>query len=118
MTTRITSSNISDATLSSISGGVKITSIVATDSNYDPLDPNEVSTSGGYIKITGTGMTNNSQVHLQEDSDTFTLASSVSYVSATEIRAVLPAKSAGSYNVFVTRNDGAFAVKVNGVTYA
>jgi hypothetical protein len=117
MTTKITTVNISDAALSTISGGVKISNIVSTDSSYDPLETNTVSTSGGYIKITGTGMTANSQVHLQSGS-TYTLATTVTYISATEIRSQLPAKAAGSYNVFVTRNDGAFAVRVNGVTYA
>jgi hypothetical protein len=117
MTTKITEANIEQSTLNTISGGVKITNIVSTDSNYIPLETNVVSTSGGHIKVTGTGFRENSQIHIQSG-NTYTLATSVTYTSSTELRSQLPAKSAGSYNVYVTRNDGAFALRINGVTYA
>lgn len=48
-----------------------------------------------------------------------TLATSVSFISSTEIRAVVAAEAAGSYLVKVIRTtDGSFASVINGITYA
>ena len=95
-----------------------VTQIIATDANYDALPANELSTSGGYAKILGTGFRENTQVHIQQSANVYTLATSVSFTSSTELRSQFPAKTAGTYNVYVTRNDGVFALKINGVTYA
>ena len=118
MTTKINEDNIQQNTLNTITGGIKVTSVVAIDGNGDPLDPNEISTSGGNVKITGTGFRENSQVHIEGSSGSYILATSITFVSSTELTAALPATSAGTYNLFVTRNDGAFALKINGVTFA
>jgi len=117
MTTKLTEANLDQSIIQSISSAVRINSIVSTDSGYTPLANNTVSTSGGYVKITGVGFTQNSQVHIQSG-NVYTLATSVTYVNTTELRSELPAKTAGNYNVYVTINTGAFALKINGVTYA
>jgi hypothetical protein len=44
MTTKITEDNIEESTLNTISGGIKITSVISTNSEYAPLEVNESST--------------------------------------------------------------------------
>lgn len=118
MTTKITTANISDAALTTISGGPKVTSISSTNSLYGALESNTVNaTAGGYIKVLGSGFANVTQIYI--DVDNPTLATSVSFISNTEVRAVVPAKTAGSYLVYVVRTtDGAVATVINGITYA
>jgi hypothetical protein len=103
--------------LNTISSGTtnvpKITGIVVTDSSYAVLDDTAVTTSGGYIKITGTGFTNGSQVLVGT-----VAASSVSFVSSTELRAQVPATAAGTYVVYVVATDGSVAIRVNGITFS
>jgi len=117
MTTRITEANIEENTLNTITGGIRVEQIIATDSEYVPLETNQLSTSGGFVKIIGRSFRENSQVHIQSG-NTYILASSITFVNPTELRSQFPPRSAGTYNVVVTRNDGAFAIKVNGITYA
>lgn len=118
MTTKITTANFTDEALNNISGGPKVTSILSTNSTYGALESNTVNaTSGGYIKVLGSGFANVTQIYI--DVDNPTLATSVSFVSSTEIRAEVPAKTAGSYLVYVVRTtDGAVATIINGITYA
>lgn len=117
MTTRITEANIEENTLNTISAGVKVREIIATDSDYVPLEINQLSTSGGFVKILGNAFRENSQIHIQSG-NTYILASAITFINSTEIRSQFPPRSAGLYNVIVTREDGAFATKVNGITYA
>jgi len=91
----------------------KITGISVTDSGYTVLDDTAVSTAGGYIKITGTGFTAGSQVLIGT-----VVASSVSFISSTELRAQVPATTAGTYVVYVVAADGAVAIRVNGITFS
>jgi len=91
----------------------KITSIPITDSSYTVLDDTAVSTAGGYIKIIGTGFTAGSQVLIGT-----VLATSVTFISSTELRAQVPATGAGTYVVYVVATDGAVAIRVNGITFS
>jgi hypothetical protein len=91
----------------------KITSISVTDNSYTVLDDTAVSTTGGYIKITGTGFTAGSQILIGT-----VAASSVSWISSTELRAQVPATAAGTYVVYVVATDGAVAIRVNGITFS
>ena len=114
MLTKISTDNINTSSLSELSGGPKITTINATDSNYNNLNPNQVSTSGGFLKVIGNGFTSPMQLYINE-----TAATSVTYINSTEIRAQVPARAAGSYVVYIFRvTDGGYATKINGVTYA
>lgn len=94
-------------------GSPGITNIVITDSSYNDTEDTTISTSGGYIKLTGFGFVSGCQVHVED-----TLASSVTFISANQVRAQLPAKTAGTYIVYLTNPSGKFALKVNGITYA
>ena len=91
----------------------KITNIQVTDSSYTVLDDTAVALTGGYIKITGTGFVSGCQVLVNN-----TPATSVTFVSTTEVRAQLPATSAGTYVVYLVNADGGVAIRVNGVTFS
>jgi hypothetical protein len=112
MTTQITTDNIQTSSVYSLQGP-RITSIQITDSSYVVLDDTAVSTSGGYIKITGTGFTSGSQVLVNS-----VAATSTTFVSAVELRAQLPATAAGTYILYVTDTNGGLASKVNGITFS
>ena len=114
MTTYVNSGNFQDIAISEIDGP-KITSITVTDSSYVPTGGSTISTSGGYVQIVGKSFSNPMQVFIDQS----TPATSVSYVNTTTINVQLPTKTAGNYTCFVVRtNDGQFASKINGLTYA
>lgn len=113
MTTRITSNNISSSTLSTLGAGPRITSIAITDSGYSNIDDTAVDTAGGYIKITGTGFASGCTVVIGSVS-----ATSVTFISSTEVRAQVPAQAAGSYTVYLINSDGSVAIKVIGLNYS
>lgn len=103
----------SSAISTTVSFGPKISAIAVTDSGYTVLDDTAVSVAGGYIKITGTGFVSGCTVVIGTQ-----LATSVSFVSSTEIRAQIPAQAAGSYIVYLTNPDGGIAIRVNAVNYS
>lgn len=115
MATKITSDNLAPALATAITqgGGPKISNVVIADSSYNTLDDLAVSTSGGYIKILGSGFSTGCQVTIGT-----TLASSVTFISSSEVRAEVSAKTAGSYPVYVTNTDGATGTRINGITYS
>lgn len=93
--------------------GPKITSVAITDSSYNVIDDTAVALTGGYIKITGSDFVSGCLVVVDTSS-----ATSTTFVNSTEIRAQLPAKSAGSYVLYVTNPDGSTGIRVAGVTYS
>lgn len=115
MTTKLAESNIESATLALLSG-ISVSNVISTNSSFEPLGTNQVSTSGGFLKISGLNFANGTQVFL-ESSGVFN-NTSTSYVSATELNCTVPALGAGYYNAYVCRADGAYAIKIRGVEYA
>ena len=115
MATKITADNLSPTLATAIvqGGGPKITSVVVTDSSFDPIDDTAANISGGYIKIIGTGFSNGCQVTVGNIP-----ASSITFVSSTELRVSLPARPSGSYIVYVTNTDGGTGTRINGITYS
>jgi len=107
--TKISSGSIS----ASLVGSVRISSISITDNSYVVLDDTAVILTGGYIKILGTGFVSGCSVAI----DT-TIATSVSFVSATQLNIQVPAKAAGTYNIYLTTPTGAVAIRVNAITYS
>ena len=102
-----------DVVSTGLSGNPTINNIIITDSGYaNTANTTISSTSGGYIKIYGSKFQNNCQVHIEES-----LATSVTVISANEIRSQLGPKAAGSYVVYVTNPNGRFALKINGIAY-
>ena len=90
-----TTSSSASVAISGSGSSVTITSYTVTDSSYNNLDDTAVATTGGYIKINGTGFTGAATVYINGSLVTST------YISTTEIRAVVPALSAGSYILWV-----------------
>ena len=102
-------------TTSGASGGSgpKISGAIVTDSSYNILDDTAVALAGGYIKITGSGFETGCQVLVGT-----TPATSVTFISATEVRAQVPATTAGTYILYVVNTDGGTAIRVNGITFS
>jgi hypothetical protein len=115
MTTRISTNNLDNSvtTLISQGSGPKITNIFVTNNSYTNLDDTAVDIAGGYIKIVGTGFATGCQVLINN-----TAATSVTFISATEVRAQLPATAAGTYVVYLVNSDGGVAIRFNGVTFS
>ena len=112
MTTQLDQNNIQSATLAALQP-VTITSIQVTDSSWTPLDDSAVSTSGGYIVITGANFISGCNIIISS-----TNATSVAFVNSTTLRVQVPALSAGTYVVYVVNPNGATAIIVNGLTYS
>lgn len=106
----VTSSKISNTVQL---GGPTISQIQITDSSYNVLDDTAVSTSGGYIKITGTGFAAGAIVVIGSVN-----ATSTGFVSSTVLNVQVPALSAGTYTVYVVNSNGGTAIGVNGLTYS
>jgi hypothetical protein len=111
MTTRISSNNLDTSVTAQF--GPKISGIVVTNDSYTNLDDTAVDIAGGYIKIIGTGFATGCQVLINT-----TPATSVTYISSTEVRAQLPATAAGTYVVYLVNTDGGVAIRFNGVTFS
>jgi hypothetical protein len=94
-------------------GGPKITNLQVTNNTYTVLDDTAVDTAGGYIKITGTGFAAGCQVLINNIP-----ATSTTFVSATEVRAQVPATAAGTYVIYLVNADGGVAIRVNGITFS
>lgn len=93
-------------------GGPVISTITYLDANNNPTTANAVSTSGGNIKISGTGFVTGSSVYINNSlvSNTF--------VSSTEIRAVCPAASAGNVSILLFTPTDVGTQKANAVRYS
>jgi alpha-tubulin suppressor-like RCC1 family protein len=92
---------------------MRIANVSIANSTYTVLDDTAVNVGGGYIVITGAGFQSGAQVIVDE-----TPATSTTFVSSTELRAQVPAKSAATYDLFVVNTDGGTAIRVNGLTYS
>jgi hypothetical protein len=95
------------------SGGPKISSIIVTNSSYTNLDDTAVDVAGGYIKLIGSGFASGCQVLVGT-----VAATSVTFVSDSEVRAQVPATAAGTYIVYLVNSDGGVAIRVNGITFS
>lgn len=113
MTTKLSSDNIQPAVVSSITGP-RIANVQVTNSSYIATGANTISTSGGYVRINGSGFQSNINVIIGNIP-----ATSVTYVNSTQINSQIPALVAGSYFVYVTTTDnGKVAIRPNGITAA
>lgn len=113
MTTKISADNIQTSTLETIGGGPKITNILVTDSEYVATEAATVPSSGGYIKIIGTGFVSGTQVLFDE-----TPASAVIFINSQTLHAQTPGLATGSYFVYVVNTDGATGLRTLGLLVA
>ena len=93
--------------------GVVISGITVTDASYNNTDDTAVSLTGGYIKVTGTGFVSGCTIVVGN-----VIATSVTFISSTEVRAQLPALAAGTYIMYVSNPSGAVAIRVNAITFS
>lgn len=91
----------------------RITTVNVANSTYAVLDDTSVNTSGGYLVITGANFQSGALVTIGD-----TAATSTTYVNDTTLRAQVPAKTAGSYSVYVQNPDGGTAIRVLGVAFS
>lgn len=112
MTTQISTQNIQSTSLAVLEGP-KITNIQITNSGGTVLDDTAVALAGGYIKLTGSGFQTGCQIKVAG-----ALATSVTFISSTEVRAQVAAASAGTYDVYFTNSDGSTAIRISGLTYS
>jgi hypothetical protein len=92
---------------SGASTGPSISSIIVTDSGYNNLDDTAAATSNSYIRILGTGFQSTANVFLN---GTMVPKANVTFVSSTELRAVLPVSNTGNYAVSVYNSNSAGAL--------
>lgn len=92
---------------SGASTGPSISSIIVTDSGYNTLDDTAAATSNSYIRILGTGFTSTANVFLN---GTMVPKANITFVSSSELRAVLPVSNTGNYAVGVFNSNSAGAL--------
>lgn len=112
MTLRITSSNFSANALV-VAAGPHISNVQVTNSSYTVTGGNANVSTGGYITITGENFTSGGQVLISR-----TPATAISYISSSQLNVQVPAKTAGTYQVYVVNADGGICIRVNGISYS
>ena len=93
-------------------GGMAITAVTITDNAYTALDDTAISTSGGYIKLTGTGFASGAVAYINGITCTTT------FTSSTELRVVAPANTAGTVSLTAFNTTGSGAIWAVGITYS
>lgn len=91
-------------------GGTTISSLYITDSNYVNLDDTAVNTSGGYIKLIGENFQSGAKIYFNNTTISNT------FVSSSQINAVVPSATVGNYPVYVFNTDGSGAIWAQGLT--
>ena len=91
--------------------GPNIATVTITNSSYVPLDDTALSTTGGYLVITGTGFVNGAVAYVQG-----VAAFSTTVVSSTELRVQTATISSGLLQVYVINPDGSVGFKISGIT--
>lgn len=120
MVSRIITNSISNSsiTLAKLQANVslagpRIANVQPSNSSYSANGSANVSTSGGYVIVNGAGFINSCSVILGT-----TNATSVTYVSDTVLNVEVPAKTAGTYFVYVVNPNGDTAIGVNRISYS
>ena len=90
-----------------------LSNVQVTDSGWNLVDDTAVALSGGYILVNGSGFAPSSIVKIGD-----TNAAATSYVSSTQLRVQIPAKSSGTYTVSVVRPDTKTATLASAVSYS
>jgi hypothetical protein len=93
---------------------VKITSVQSATSGYVSDSATAVSTSGGYLIITGSGFQSGCQVLI---GSSLTTAAATTFVNSTTLNVQLNATSSGTYPVHVVNTDGSVGISVPGIVF-
>jgi alpha-tubulin suppressor-like RCC1 family protein len=92
---------------------LSISNVQITDNAWTVLDDTAVPPEGGYLLVNGQGFGPGTLCKVGT-----TNATSTSYVSASQLRCIVPAKASGSYDLSVIRGDTVSAVLPSGITYS
>lgn len=92
-------------------GGPRVSNVQIANSSWGVLDDTAIDTSGGYVIINGAGFASGCVVLFET-----TAATSVSFISPSQLRVEVPALVADTYNVYVNNPDGGTAIGVNKLT--
>jgi Concanavalin A-like lectin/glucanases superfamily len=103
------SSSQSGSSLSGGAGGVSISNLYITDSGYTNIDDTAIGTNGGYIKIVGENFQTGAKIYFNNSAITNT------YVSSTQINAVVPSTTVGNYPIYIFNTDGTGAIWSQGL---
>jgi hypothetical protein len=91
-----------------------VSNVAVTDSNYTVLnDTPNISTAGGFIKITGRGFVSGCVVYVGG-----TPATTTTFISSTEVRAQIPAATSNTLMVYVVNPDGSTGIKLNSLVFS
>jgi hypothetical protein len=112
MVTQVTSANFSTATVTAFTTPT-VSSITVTDNTYTATGATAVALTGGYVKIVGTNFVSGCTVYIDS-----TPATSVTFVSSTQLNAQVPALASNTYVVYIINPDGSVAIRVNGINYS
>ena len=97
-------------------GGLPLTALstlTVTDSSYTALSDLAVRPTGGYIKITGYNFVAGCTLYINGSP-----ATSTTFVSATEVRAQLPALAVGTYSLMLFNAASVGAIWASGIIYS
>jgi hypothetical protein len=94
--------------MAGVINSVTIGTVSVTDASYNVLDDTAVSSSGGYLKITGTGFKPGCTVYIGGSP-----AASTTYVSGTEVRATTSVLASNTYLIYVLNTDNTIGIKLN-----
>jgi hypothetical protein len=108
MSLKITSDNIASATLSTLGGGVKITTVAYPDS-VTAANP----AGGETITVTGSGFNAGITVYINN-----TIPCATTYINSTSLTFIAPATSVGTYNIVLYNTDGSSGVKPIGIIFS
>lgn len=101
------SNTIADSISASGTSGPKVNSIQPSNSTYSANGSANVSTSGGYVIINGNTFNTGVRVIIDE-----TPATTVTRISSALLNVQIPAKSAGTYILWVVNTDGGVGSKL------
>lgn len=90
-----------------------ITTVVSTDAFYANIDDTAILSTGGYVRIFGSGFTSSATVYLNGNA-----VVSNTFVNSGEIRALLPGYIAGTTATLMVFNGAAGAIYLTGVAYS
>ena len=95
-------------------GGPTISNVSVTDSGYILSNATPyIDSTGGFIKITGTGFAAGCTVYVGGNA-----ASSTTFISSTEVRAQVGAAASNAQAVYVVNTDNSVGILLNAITYS
>jgi hypothetical protein len=95
-------------------GFMTVSNVAVTDSGYNVLnDTPNISTAGGFIKLTGRGFVSGCVVYVGG-----VAATSTTFISSTEVRAQIAAATSNTLMVYVVNPDGSTGIKLSSLVFS